>query len=87
MDRKGVIVVVEVRSRIRGPGEGHPPESSITHAKRERMLAVAGDLSRRYHRTSGRPMPVRLDVIAVDWPAKGGRPDIRHYPDAVRRPV
>jgi hypothetical protein len=30
-----------------------------------------------------RDRPCRIDVVAVEWPAAGGRPTIRHSPGAV----
>lgn len=73
------IVIVEVKTRL--AGAGHPePERSITARKRSTLLRVArGVLARG--RWQGRP--VRIDVVAIDWPASGGAPAVRHFMNAV----
>ncbi|MFM9957101.1 MAG: YraN family protein [Phycisphaerales bacterium] len=85
-DPDGVtLVLVEVKTRLAsGPGEAdHPPPEASVHAhKRAKLQQIRGALSRdrRF-----RGAPIRIDVVAVDWPAKGrGRPEIRHFIDAVR---
>ncbi len=70
------IAFVEVKTRA--SDEGVAPESAVDRRKRQQLLRVA-----RYylahHDTEDRR--VRFDVVAVVLPA-GGRPEIRHIPDA-----
>lgn len=77
-DRR-TIVVVEVKTRV--VGRTHPaPERSITAHKRAKLLGVARAVAAR-----GRwqDRPIRIDVIAIDWPVGRGLPSLRHYPNAV----
>lgn len=75
------IVVVEVKTRRPGAGaSGIPPEASVHHRKRRKLLAVTRSLVRA---KGWRDRPVRIDVVAVDWPAEG-EPVLRHYVGAVR---
>jgi putative endonuclease len=83
-DRR-TIVVVEVKTRLRGShrsvlGELVPPEASVHGAKRRKLHAVARAIVNANH---WRDRPCRIDVVAVEWPAAGGRPTIRHSPGAV----
>lgn len=77
-DRR-TIVVVEVKTRLLG-GPHPEPERSITARKRHKLLGVA-----RAVRSRGRWLdrPIRIDVIAIDWPAGKGKPIVRHYQNAV----
>jgi putative endonuclease len=83
-DRR-TIVVVEVKTRLRGSnrsvlGEIVPPEASVHVAKRRKLRSVA----RAILAANGwRDRPCRIDVVAVEWPAAGGRPTLRHSPGAV----
>lgn len=83
-DRK-TVVVVEVKTRLRGAelsikGEGVAPEASVHQAKRRKLLAVTRSLVRA-NGWDGRP--VRIDVVAVEWPHEGGKPVLRHHVNAV----
>jgi putative endonuclease len=79
-DRDGVLVVVEVKSRIVDPAIPAPPaEAAITSAKRTKLLALARDIARR-HRVD--PRRVRIDVVAVEF-GPGRTVEVRHHPRAV----
>ena len=58
-----------------------PPEASVTHHKREKLLELT---QRLIARRSWTDRPVRIDVIAVEYPEKGG-PTIRHFQNAVTK--
>ncbi len=78
------LVVVEVKTRVLGPGGSEAsrrPERSVTAHKRRKLLSLARSLQRspRY-----RDLPVRIDVVAVEYPPDGGRPMLRHHEAAVR---
>jgi putative endonuclease len=80
-DRR-TIVIVEVKAR-RTTGEdsaGPPPEAAITRAKRAKLLGVARAAARR---EGWLDRPLRIDVVAVEWPAKGP-PALRHHENVVR---
>ncbi len=89
-DRR-TIVIVEVKARRRGSA-GHPasdsiaPEAAITAHKQRKLREITRSLV-KLNRWDDRP--VRIDVVAIEWPAdatgKGrrGRPTIRHYEGAV----
>lgn len=84
-DRR-TIVLVEVKTRITGPLAGAtfvppPPEASVHAEKRDKLRRILRHLvtANRWH-----DRPHRIDVIAIDWPADGGKPDVRHHVDAVR---
>jgi putative endonuclease len=84
-DRR-TIVVVEVKTRLRGSsrsllGEIVAPEASVHAHKRRKLRAVARAIVCA-NGWSGRPC--RIDVVAVEWPAAGGRPVLRHTPGAVQ---
>jgi len=77
-DRR-TVVVVEVKTRLMGAG--HPePERSITARKRATLVGVARAVVAR---GGWRDRPIRIDVVAIDWPAGRGEPALRHYPNAV----
>ena len=75
------VVIVEVKTRLARPGEDRrpPPEASITAHKRVKLLQLAREVRARREYTG---LGVRIDVVAVDWPATG-RPSIRYYENAV----
>jgi putative endonuclease len=82
------IVVVEVKTRripsALLPGERRPtpaPELNVHSDKQRRLLAIARYLARA-NGWVGRP--IRIDVVAIDWPARG-RPQVRHRRNAVSR--
>lgn len=79
------IVIVEVKTREIPAGRDamapdRLPERSVTAHKRRKLLALARSLQgqERYRGT-----PLRIDVIGVEFPARG-RPVIRHHVAAVR---
>lgn len=79
------VVVVEVKTRMRGAsvsakGNTMLPEASVHQHKRRKLLAVARSLvnANRWH-----DRPVRIDVVAIEWPDDGGRPVLRHHEGAV----
>jgi putative endonuclease len=79
-DRR-TIVLVEVKTRLRGSGrslkgEIVAPEASVHARKRRKLRAVLGTLSRA---NGWLDRPKRIDVIAVEWPAGGGKPLLRHH--------
>ncbi|MBM3943462.1 MAG: YraN family protein [SAR202 cluster bacterium] len=74
-----VIVFVEVRTR-RGATFGSP-EESLTPAKARRLKAT-GQHYLEQQGLSGAAW--RIDLVAVEIPASGGQPEIRHLPYAVR---
>ncbi|MBX3357141.1 MAG: YraN family protein [Phycisphaeraceae bacterium] len=78
-DRR-TIVVVEVKTRRTIPGRIQPPPEANIHAhKRRKLLSVARHLAAA-NRWNDRP--VRIDVVAVEWPARG-KPILRHHIAAV----
>jgi len=83
-DRR-TIVVVEVKARRRGTGrsllgETVPPEASVHSQKRRTLSAVARALARA---NGWQDRPVRIDVVAVEWPQNNARPRLRHHVNAV----
>jgi putative endonuclease len=82
---RATIVVVEVKTRRRGAnrsllGEIVPPEASVHSHKRRKLGAVARALARS---NGWLERPVRIDVVAVEWPSDGAKPTLRHHIDAV----
>lgn len=80
-DRR-TIVVVEVKTRRVAAEHDRPylpPEASITQEKRRKLTTVALHLARA-NRWRSRPM--RIDVVAVEWPLVG-EPVIRHHEGAM----
>ncbi|MDH7599325.1 MAG: YraN family protein [Sedimentisphaerales bacterium] len=76
LDRDGVLVFVEVKTRV--DERFQPVEAAVTYAKRQRIRrAVAGFL--RQQRLP--EMPMRCDVVAIAVGQKG-QPQIRHYQGA-----
>lgn len=78
------VVVVEVKTRTLREGEESPflpPEASVTAQKRRTLIRLAHDLACANGWT-GRP--IRIDVVAVEWP-EGREPTVRHHPGAVNR--
>lgn len=75
------VVVVEVKcKRIAGGGRAAPPPEASIHARKRRKLLQIARWLRRANGWEDRP--VRIDVVAVDWPERGG-PSVRHYERAV----
>jgi putative endonuclease len=84
-DRR-TIVIVEVKTRRRGASgsilsETVAPEASVHAHKRANLARIARVLA-KINGWSDRPL--RIDVVAVEWPAAGrSRPVVRHWVDAV----
>ncbi|MCB9838956.1 MAG: YraN family protein [Phycisphaeraceae bacterium] len=81
-DRR-TIVFVEVKTRRVGGSGAAParrPETSVGAHKQEKLRRLAREVARKRGWT-GRPL--RIDVVAVEWPARG-RPVVRHTERAVR---
>ena len=79
-DRK-TIVLVEVKTRLRGSGrslqgEIIAPEASVHAQKRRKLRAVLATLARA---NGWLDTPKRIDVVAIEWPAQGGKPQLRHH--------
>lgn len=76
------VVIVEVKTRqlehAEHAGKGILPEVRVAPAKQRKLVALAGQLLRRYDL---KDRPVRFDVIGVDLPPAGTRakPMIRHH--------
>ncbi len=74
------IVLVEVKARRVAPGEAaptHPPELSITQAKRHTLTAILRHLAIANHWHN---RPLRVDVVAVEFPATPRTdPTFRHH--------
>ncbi len=83
-DRR-TIVLVEVKTRIASDGSSPfvapPPEAAVHAEKRDKLRRILRHLvaANRWH-----DRPCRIDVVAIDWPAGGGKPNVRHHADAVR---
>lgn len=76
------LVFVEVKTKALRPEKpSPPPEAQITPKKRRKLIQLVERLAAQ-RRWTGRPL--RIDVIAIDWPAQG-KPVLRHYENAVRR--
>ncbi len=74
------IVFVEVKTRrVGSAGGARTPEAQVGEAKRRKLLALARTAARR-HGWTDRPM--RIDVVAVDWP-DAGEPRVRRFERAV----
>ncbi len=79
------IVIVEVKSRrLPGDAEGalrqQPPEASVGARKSDKLRDVTRSIIRanRWH-----DRPVRIDVVAVEWPPRHRSPTVRHHVGAV----
>jgi putative endonuclease len=75
------IVICEVKTRLRGSGrsvqgDSIAPEASVHSHKRQKLSAIAKCLAKA---NGWQRRPVRIDVIAIDWPADGSRPHLRHH--------
>ena len=75
------VVFVEVRSRS-DTAHGHPAET-VGPKKQRRMVDLANAYIRR-HRLED--CQVRLDVVAVTFPADGAEPVVEHYQNAFESP-
>lgn len=79
-DRK-TIVIVEVKTRSRGSnrsllGEVVAPEASVHQTKRRKLRAIARVL---VNANGWRDRPVRIDVVAIEWPQGQRKPELRHH--------
>ncbi len=79
---KKTIVFVEVKTRRVGVGTApaHRPETNVGAKKQEKLRRIAREVARRRGWTD---RPLRIDVVAVEWPAKG-KPVVRRTERAVR---
>lgn len=80
------LVIVEVKARRLAEGESpgersaRRPEDAITLRKQRKLVRVTEMV---VHRRGWTGRPVRIDVVAVEFPARG-KPEARHYINAVR---
>jgi putative endonuclease len=75
------MVIVEVKSRRRAPGQPErsattPPEAAVTRRKRGKLAAIARHLARA---NNWQDRPVRIDVIAVEFTDGVREPALRHH--------
>ncbi len=76
------VVIVEVKTRYvrANDQDAIPPEANITSHKRAKLAKIARHLIRC---NGWQERPVRIDVVAVEWPAAGvkpfGLPPMRHH--------
>lgn len=75
------IVIIEVKTRLRGTGRSAQgelvsPEASVTSHKRNKLASIAKTLRRA---NGWERRPVRVDVIAIEWPVGRGKPELRHH--------
>lgn len=77
-DRR-TIVLVEVKTRRVNSSADHPasppPEASVHAAKRRKLTAILNHLAAA---NNWRSRPLRIDVVAVEWPDRGP-PVLRHH--------
>lgn len=71
------IVFIEVKTRTTHDA-GHPADA-VDEAKQRRLTRLAVSYMKRHDLLECR---ARFDVVAVTWPAGGGRPTVEHYRDA-----
>ncbi|MGD9688470.1 MAG: YraN family protein [Phycisphaerales bacterium] len=85
-------VIVEVKTRrveLDGAVSAYPPERSVHAEKRRKLAAIARQIATL---NAWGEDPVRIDVVAIDWPigvrngTRGASPApvVRHWKDAVR---
>ncbi|MCW5775645.1 MAG: YraN family protein [Phycisphaeraceae bacterium] len=80
---RSTIVIVEVKTRLRrgrgGLSDIVPAEAAVNADKRRRLAAIARGLARA---NGWSDRPVRIDVVAIDWPwtdGEGlGKPNLKH---------
>lgn len=79
--RNGCIVIVEVKARVRKSSATPDPESSITAAKKRKLVTLAKAITKRdEYQGKG----IRIDVIAVEFaPDQRKALAVRHYESAV----
>jgi putative endonuclease len=71
------IVFVEVKTRT-SSDVGHPAEA-VDAVKQRKLTRLAVTFLKRHGLLE---FPARFDVVAIIWPAGGGRPTIEHYKNA-----
>lgn len=72
------VVLIEVKTRAVANGEDDPlyaPEAAITADKRRKLAAIGRWLSKA---NGWDDRPMRIDAVAVEWPANGRKPTVRH---------
>ncbi len=78
----GEAVLVEVKTRVRAPGERAFATTGAINADKRRRLARTARALASHPRLAGRR--VRIDVITVEFrDSRDRRPQIRHYENAV----
>lgn len=75
---RATVVIVEVKTRLVAAGtvDPIPPEVNITAHKRGKLLSIARHLARA---NGWEERPVRIDVVAVEWPVGRGKMVVRHH--------
>jgi len=71
--RPSQVVVVEVKALRRV--DYRRPEASVGTGKLRRLQSAGIDYIKRHHLQQ---VDLRIDVIAVHWPERAWRPDVRH---------
>ncbi len=74
------LVFVEVKTKAFNPA-APPPEAQITHKKQRKLIQLVEQFAAQ---RGWRDRPLRIDVIAIDWPEQG-QPTLRHLENAIRR--
>lgn len=79
-DRR-TVVFVEVKARRVDPARPSPPPEASVHArKRAKLLLLVKQVSRK---RGWLDRPLRIDIVAVEQPADGSGPVVRHFVNAV----
>lgn len=83
---KRTIVIIEVKTRkvdrLVAPGQRRTtplPELNVDRDKQRKLRSIARYLAKANRWTS---RPIRIDVIAIDWPPQG-KPELRHHQGGV----
>jgi len=77
----GVIVLVEVKTRVVDPDRPRPKaEAQVGAIKKRKLVAIMRHLVRANGWERRRK---RIDVIAVEYSKAGGEPVVRHFVNAV----
>ncbi|MBK7404684.1 MAG: YraN family protein [Phycisphaerales bacterium] len=80
--RSGLVVLVEVKTRVLAASGGGVPASAAIHAEKRRRLVATAKALAAHPRFRGRP--VRIDVVTVEFRgAQERRPLVRHFVNAV----
>ena len=78
------LVFVEVKTRRSDAFA--PPERAVNAAKQRHIRAAAQGYVRRWRLARGAaPIPIRFDVVAIEWPSDGRKPVARHIRNAFDR--